>query len=67
MSVLGEYSSLRASDHAHDQHLAASIQAVDWDSVAAWEAVARTCREATVRCQQVIAAYTPEAISNRER
>lgn len=48
---------MRTSGQAHARGLAANVEAIRWDSVAAGEAVQRICQEAALRCQRVMARY----------
>jgi hypothetical protein len=54
---MGDYPGLRISDQAHAGGLGATVDAIRWDSMAAGETVQRICREAALRCQQVMARY----------
>ena len=54
MSVTSDHPGLHTFNQVHPRRLTASIEAVQWDSVAAREAVARICQEAAWRCQRVM-------------
>jgi hypothetical protein len=54
---MSDYPGLHISDQARAGGLAATVEAIRWDSVAAGQAVQRICQEAALRCQQVMARY----------
>jgi hypothetical protein len=55
---MSDHPGLRTCNQGYARRLEANIEAVRWDSVAAQEAVERTCQEVALRCQRVIARYT---------
>lgn len=57
---------MHTSPQAHTRGLAANVEAIRWDSVAAGEAVQRICQEAALRCQRVMAKYAAMDISDAD-
>lgn len=63
---MSDHPSLRTCDRGHARWLEADIEAVQWGSVAAQEAVERTCQEVALRCQRVIAMYASVDIPDED-
>jgi hypothetical protein len=60
---VSDHPGLHTCNQEHARWRAANIEAVRWDSVAAQQAVERTCQEVSLRCQRVIARYVSVDIS----
>ncbi|MGQ0718393.1 MAG: hypothetical protein ACT4NP_14000 [Pseudonocardiales bacterium] len=61
-----DHPALRTCDQAHARPLDGDAETVRWGSVAAQEAVERTCQEVALRCQRTIDRYSPASIPDED-